>query len=111
MDAELIKDMVEFIGLTKEAMDELKNRPAFSKTAVEETVGALVTAGLVRKSDADTLTTLYQKDPDKALRSLQKIAQSFRRPEDVSLGKPGDKRPAPAGRESDRVLFTRFGIS
>lgn len=112
MDVELIRDMVEFIGTAQEAMDEIKRRPVFSKSAVEETVGALVTAGLVRKSDAGTLTALYQKDPDKALKSLQKIAQSFRRPEEsISMGRPGDSRPNATGRESDKVLLARFGIA
>jgi hypothetical protein len=112
MDADLLKDVVEFVGLAKEALDEARSKPAFSKKAIDDTVGTLVSAGLVRKSDAGTISTMFEKDPDKALRSLQKVASAFIHQGSTALGKPGEPKPTMVGRrESDQVLFSRFGLS
>jgi len=111
----LIKDMVEFVGLTDEIVRELESRPAFSADNIRKTAESLVAAGLIRDSEQATMEQAFRQDPNKALESLQKLAmakQAERVGQDMSLGGPSDsgKPVSRHSRESDRALFDKLGL-
>ena len=110
---DLLNKMVEYIEYTDSALNDLKNTPRFSDSALTKAASSLEEAGLIGGAEKTELVELFRNDPDKALESISKLATQLpREPDDYSLGQPADSsRAKPAfARESDRVLYEKLGL-
>ena len=113
MNAEILKDMVDYIEITDSAIRDLKDQPAFSSEALEKTAESLVDSDVIQSVERDELIDLFRQNPDKALESLTKLAERLPKASpNFSLGAPGED-PRPRSRfskESDRVLYEKLGL-
>ena len=112
MNAKLYNDMVDYIELTDNVINELKDQPKFSEDALTKAASALVEANLIGSDDREELVELFRTNPDKALESIEKVAASVpKAPTDYSLGSMGEASgPSRFQRESDRVLYEKLGL-
>ena len=114
MNAEILKDIVDYIEVTDSVIHDLKDRPAFSSEALEKTAEALVDSDVIQSVERDELIDLFRTNPDKALDSLVKVAERLpkKASANYSLGAPSDDvKPASRHtRESDRVLYEKLGL-
>jgi hypothetical protein len=110
----LCKDMVDYIEASTETIDALKSKPSFDNVVLTKTAEDLASAGLIRDDEVNAMVDLFKEDPNKALVTLQKIAEDYRTVEDFSLGAPEDsvkKTAFDTTRASDRALFEKLNLT
>ena len=113
---EFMKTVVEYVELT-DGMLNAPKAPVFNKEAMDKTASALIGANLIRPNESQVLAESIQKDPNRALELLQKVAERFLAKEsstvDSSIGSPVEpSRPSERPmRESDRVFLERFKLN
>jgi hypothetical protein len=109
----------EAIGVLQKEATVAKSQPAFSDVTLERTAAKLVESDLLSKEASENLIQSFREDPEQALLSLQKLAESFakRASAPSTLGKPARiqkaaaKAPAKDDRpESDKAWDSSFGI-
>lgn len=83
---EFLNGVIDYIELSQETVDGLRKRaaaaeskPAFSDGALKQTADKLVKANLLSKEAADHLVQSFRGNPDKALHSLQRVADEMHR--------------------------------
>lgn len=123
MDAkDFLKDVVDYIEASQEAIGELtkaaaeSKAPSFSDEALEKTASQLVEAGLLSADRAQDAVQAWKRSPDKVLEGLRKVA-SVKTPAstDMRIGTPVQKRASESSavpvRESDRTFLESFGLA
>jgi hypothetical protein len=111
-DKQFKKAVLEYVELT----DSLLSRPALKKDVLQKTASALVDAKLIKPTESKVLIESFNRDPNRALEVLQKVAERYKAETSEirtsSIGSPvGDIRtPKQTMRPSDRLFMERFHL-
>jgi hypothetical protein len=117
VDAEVLQDMVAYIEKSQELLEKAASVENSISEQAPSVVDSLIKAGLL-DSEQRQLALVRIQDPLKALESLKKTAEAYRKPVvTTSLGTPGEIKSAgvsregsaPKEKESDRIWNQSFG--
>jgi hypothetical protein len=110
----VMKDMVDYIELTDNVIRDLSSRPVMQKAAIDRTSAALIASGLVTKEASAVLAESLEKDPNRALELIEKMAAmvNINGAGGFSIGSPaGVKKKASIRSEADQAFMRRLGLS
>lgn len=117
MAENIYKDMADYINLTEGLLKEAASKPVFKEEALQKTAEALSAANVIKADERGTIVDLFRQQPDKALESLQKLAELINvgSAGSSSLGAPANapgamSRSSGTMKASDRALFSKLGL-